>query len=358
MADQILAQTRAVIPQAKTVSIIINNYNYGCFLRDAIDSALAQTYPHVEVVVVDDGSTDNSRKVISDYGDRIVPIFKENGGLASALNAGYRASKGDVIFFLDSDDALLPTAVERVLAGWGDGVSHVYFPLAAIDGNGHALGGTIGGVSIPDPALGPFCIHSPTSGNAFSRSAIGHAMPIPERELERYGDAYLTAVSSLVGKVRGLPEPLGKYRVHARSMSRGDVGLAQARRSVCADLRLHKTLVMLAPESVGSLEKWLSRSPRHWVNRITSLRESPSDHPWPGTLAELLRRATGATWRHPYWNFRRKVAYTAFVTGYSLSPVKIRNALKKLEEGAQATLPRALLGWQTSSIGRTHRVGK
>ena len=70
------------------VSIIINNYNYGNFLPIAISSALKQTYSNVEVVVVDDGSTDNSREVVAGYGDHIVPILKENGGQASAFNSG------------------------------------------------------------------------------------------------------------------------------------------------------------------------------------------------------------------------------------------------------------------------------
>jgi len=77
-----------------TVSIIIDNYNYGRFLGEAIDSALAQTYPHVEVIVVDDGSTDNSREVIAKYGDRIIPVLKENGGQASAFNAGLLRPRG------------------------------------------------------------------------------------------------------------------------------------------------------------------------------------------------------------------------------------------------------------------------
>ena len=62
------------------VTILINNYNYGRYLREAIDSALGQTYPFREVVVVDDGSTDNSRDIIRSYGSKILPILKENGG--------------------------------------------------------------------------------------------------------------------------------------------------------------------------------------------------------------------------------------------------------------------------------------
>ncbi len=78
-------------------SILINNYNYGRFLHEAIDSALSQTYPHTEVIVVDDGSTDNSREIIASYEDQIIPVLKENGGQASALNAGFAASRGEIV---------------------------------------------------------------------------------------------------------------------------------------------------------------------------------------------------------------------------------------------------------------------
>jgi glycosyltransferase involved in cell wall biosynthesis len=67
------------------VSILINNYNYGRFLQEAIDSALNQTYSPTEVIVVDDGSTDNSREIIASYGNKIIPVLKENGGQARPL---------------------------------------------------------------------------------------------------------------------------------------------------------------------------------------------------------------------------------------------------------------------------------
>src|ERR1019366_560992 len=96
------------------VSILINNYNYGRFLRDAIDSALSQTYPNTEVIVVDDGSSDDSRDIIATYGERIIPILKHNGGQASAFNAGFAASNGLWIHLLDSDDIFLPNKTGRV----------------------------------------------------------------------------------------------------------------------------------------------------------------------------------------------------------------------------------------------------
>ena len=96
-------------------SILINNYNYGTYLSQAIDSALSQSYKNTEVIVVDDGSTDNSREIIESYGDKIIKVFKENGGQASALNAGFATSKGEIIFLLDADDIFLPDKVTEVV---------------------------------------------------------------------------------------------------------------------------------------------------------------------------------------------------------------------------------------------------
>src|SRR3954451_20463787 len=105
--------TNSTPPVRPLVSIVIDNYNYARFLPEAIESALAQTYPDTEVIVVDDGSTDDSREIIASYGSRVRPVLKTNGGQASAFNAGFAASRGDVVLFLDSDDTLFPEAVEN-----------------------------------------------------------------------------------------------------------------------------------------------------------------------------------------------------------------------------------------------------
>src|SRR5919107_292807 len=82
------------------VSIVINNYNYDRFLGRAIESALDQSYTLVEVVVVDDGSTDGSRQVMRRYSDRVVTVEQPNGGQAAAINAGFAACHGDLVVFL------------------------------------------------------------------------------------------------------------------------------------------------------------------------------------------------------------------------------------------------------------------
>lgn len=107
-----LAEQSTHLPR---VSIIINNYNYGRFVAQSIDSALNQTYENTEVIVVDDGSTDESIAVIQSYEKQIIPVLKKNGGQASAINAGFSASSGDIICLLDADDLFLPERVSHVV---------------------------------------------------------------------------------------------------------------------------------------------------------------------------------------------------------------------------------------------------
>src|SRR5439155_27325938 len=105
-----------------------------------IDSALDQSYPAIEVVVVDDASRDNSRDVIQSYGARVVPVLLEdNAGQGAAFNAGFRACHGDVVLFLDADDWLYPHAVARVVAAFDPGVAQVQFRLHLLDGDGRQL---------------------------------------------------------------------------------------------------------------------------------------------------------------------------------------------------------------------------
>ena len=108
--------TPAIAKVAGMVSFVIPNYNHACYLGQAIASALAQTYPNVEIIVVDDGSTDDSRAVAGAFGDRIRCIYQQNAGLSAARNTGIRAAQGEYIALLDADDLVEPAYVERLLA--------------------------------------------------------------------------------------------------------------------------------------------------------------------------------------------------------------------------------------------------
>jgi glycosyltransferase involved in cell wall biosynthesis len=208
-------------------SIIITSYNYGRYLGEAIESGLNQTYPETEVIVVDDGSTDESRGVIAHYGNRIVPVLKANGGQGSAFNAGFAASRGDVIFFVDSDDALLGTAVAATLPYFSDpAVAKVHWPLWLTDAEGHRTGEIIPH-SLSDGDLreallecGPRSARytwPPTTGNAWSRACLQHILPLPERPFRTCPDLYLATLAPLFGLVKRLAEPQGIWRVHDRN---------------------------------------------------------------------------------------------------------------------------------------------
>src|SRR5213592_2920150 len=93
------------------VSVIIPCHNHAHLLPAAIDSALAQTYPEVEVVVVNDGSGDDTSDVAKQYGSKVTLVEQLNSGLSAARNAGIGAAKGEFFVLLDADDALLPCCI-------------------------------------------------------------------------------------------------------------------------------------------------------------------------------------------------------------------------------------------------------
>jgi glycosyltransferase involved in cell wall biosynthesis len=121
------------------VSIIIITYNQSRLLSVAIDSVLAQTYPTIEVIVVDDGSSDDTPEVMLQYGERVRYIRQENRGVSAARNTGFRASTGEYINFLDSDDFFLPTKIERQMQVFNvrpdAGLVHCGFYQVDEDGN-------------------------------------------------------------------------------------------------------------------------------------------------------------------------------------------------------------------------------
>jgi glycosyltransferase involved in cell wall biosynthesis len=213
----------------RLASIVINNYNYGRFLRDAIDSALGQTYPHTEVIVVDDGSTDDSRKIIAGYGDRIAPVLKENGGQASAFNAGFAASRGEIICFLDSDDIFLPEKVAEVMSVFERhrDIGCCFLPLRLVENDtatvlqtsdegpsrewdlrSHIKKGKLPSeLGFTAPA---------TSGLCFTRSLLHEILPMPEA-ITIISDNYLKFIAYALDKGVFLDKELAIQRIHGNN---------------------------------------------------------------------------------------------------------------------------------------------
>lgn len=132
-----------------TVSVVIPTYNQSQYLGQAIASALNQTRPPLEIIVVDDGSTDDTPAVLAGYGDRIRSVRQANAGVAAARNAGLGLASGDLLALLDSDDIWLPQKLERQVEQF---VAHpelglVHCGVVNVDGNGHPLAEYLDGMA-------------------------------------------------------------------------------------------------------------------------------------------------------------------------------------------------------------------
>src|SRR3981081_958698 len=105
------------------VSVLIDTYHYGHFIEQAIDSVLSQDFPadQMEVLIIDDGSTDDTEARLKKYGSKIQYFRKVNGGQASAFNWGFSRSRGELLFFLDADDYWLPHKLSRMVDAFQDG---------------------------------------------------------------------------------------------------------------------------------------------------------------------------------------------------------------------------------------------
>ncbi|MBD1847731.1 glycosyltransferase family 2 protein [Cyanobacteria bacterium FACHB-63] len=207
-------------------SIIINNYNYRDFLSQAIESALNQSYQPLEVIVVDDGSTDGSEQIIASYGKAILSILKENGGQGSAFNAGFAASQGEIICFLDADDILLPSAIERATELFYEpDVAKVHWPLQVIDRDGKMLQKLIPEKPLPEEGFRELnlklfvedTVSCPTSGNAWSRRYLEKVLPLPEVPYRFYADSYLICLVPLFGSIKRITDYQGLYRIHGNN---------------------------------------------------------------------------------------------------------------------------------------------
>src|SRR3972149_3328027 len=125
------------------VSIIIPTYNRATMCKTAVESVLSQTYGEVEVIVVDDGSNDDTKQIISGLNDRIQYIWQKNSGVVTARNLGMQMAKGEYIAFLDSDDTWLPWKLEAQLAVLRafPTAGMVFTDMMAVDENGVGLYG-------------------------------------------------------------------------------------------------------------------------------------------------------------------------------------------------------------------------
>ena len=326
------------------ISIVICNYNYRQFVGRAIDSALDQTHANVEVIVVDDGSTDASLQVIRAYGNRITCIEKTNGGQGSAYNAGFEHCSGDAVLFLDADDWLYPQAAQRVAAAWMPGTSKVQFTLDLVDAAGAPMGRSVPRTMHDREAmelLRDFGAYGspPASGNVFAATFLRQVLPMDAGTWRTAADSVPILLAPAFGDIVSLHAPLGAYRQHRRA----DDG---------------SLLSNNAPSGLWHEFERIEWTKRYVERNLQALGRAPRVPqmlaPWEARLAALCARFGGTTqdrrqrppaphlmwfaltsvWRWPMSGVRLKSALSLWMFGVWLLPRPWAHRLARLHRAS------------------------
>lgn len=279
------------------LSVVIPNYNYERFVGDAIDSALSLRWPDVDIVVVDDGSTDGSLDIIRSFGDRIRVLATENASQRVAINRGFALCTGDVVIFLDSDDLLPPDLPERVAAIWAPAVSKAQFQMQRIDADGAALGSPFPTYQpLPDPAeirrwatLTSAYPSPPGSGNAYARWFLERILPVESAEVGNAADSPLLAAAPFFGDVVSVAGAVVKYRQHDSN----DSDLLRDHSRFPREVERARARWNVARSALGDAvvdERPLFRSRELLQLRIASCRMAPGAHPLPGDRRVRMAR--------------------------------------------------------------------
>jgi glycosyltransferase involved in cell wall biosynthesis len=335
----------SIVPEKPSISICIVNRNYGRFLDASIRSALAQTYPRVEVIAVDDGSTDDSRQVIARFGDRVRAVLQEHAGQAEAARAAAQAASGDVIVFLDSDDLLEPNVCDHVAAAFErePELALVQWRLRTIDEHGEPLGRVLP----PRPGLlpsGDLAEHvlrfrnwqyQLTTGVAYAAWAVRRLLPatLPEGEYHAL-DQWLNELAPLLGPVRSLDNVGGAHRIHGGNFSAfGGASGEWPRRMIRLTLNSHERVRQLAAELGRSCPEDARdlRDPAFLGWRLWSLVVDPANHPYPDDRhRRLATRGIAAALGHPHFPWRHRLKRAAWFAAVGTLP---------------RSLTRRLIGW-------------
>jgi glycosyl transferase family 2 len=214
------------------VSVVMATYNFERFLPRAIESALAQDYPAeaLDIVVIDDGSTDATPEVVRPYLDRVRYIRKENGGLLTTVNRGLAEARGELISLLSGDDEFMPwktrAQVDFLLAR--PEVGMVYADLEVIDDDGRQLHPSLWAAAklkqVRGRAFGALLVKNVVSGGSmmFRSSLKPHFHPIPDTAA--WEDWYITLKIASVAEIDFIPRAVYRYRYHGDNMNLGAKG--------------------------------------------------------------------------------------------------------------------------------------
>lgn len=241
--EQYSSLKSSAVNSPSLVSVLVKNYNCERYLKQAIDSALSQTYSNIEIIAIDDGSTDCSRELIDSYGDKVVKVYKENGGEASALNAGFAVSTGEIVCILDSDDFFLPEKVTEVVKVFecDQSIGWCFHDLRWVNENAELLPEVStqriasecdirdrlrsGKLPPPLPASSALC---------FRRSLLEKIFPLPVSSAIRTSDLYIKYSAAALSKGFFPGKVLALHRIHGNNAAtfRKNIGNLKARKLI------------------------------------------------------------------------------------------------------------------------------
>gem|GEM_PF-3857365 len=210
------------------ISVLIINRNYGRYLRDCLDSALNQSRPAYEIVVVDDGSTDESAEVIESYGDQLRFFKRPALGIYQTQKFGVEKISGDWVITLDSDDMLLPHCLEAVYARISPNMSRISYRLKMVSATGQSIGEEPSRkFLVPEGFVGDYwrkgweVAAPPGSGNTYPLSVMINAYDECNYQYLKDGfyphDRWLQTIASFQGDCGFIPDVCGLYRIHNSS---------------------------------------------------------------------------------------------------------------------------------------------
>jgi glycosyltransferase involved in cell wall biosynthesis len=327
-----------------SVTVLITTYDYGRFIEQAIGSVLSQTFPldKIQILVVDDGSTDDTSERVKKYGSRIEYFAKPNGGQASALNFGFARARGEIVALLDGDDIFAPSKLARICEVFQEHpeVGLVYhrtrewiqetdeyrdYEFFPVSGNLHE-----------DPDEFVFYIPQPTTCVCFRRTSVEPLLPIPDH-IRMNADCYLVALIPFLAPVLALSEFLSVYRIHGKNSFFLD------QQQVSREVREKRAATWRTV--IEEMRQWLSvraytkklAPVRSYLDRWTVLieRETFFIDP-PGRLRYLRHLLKSHRYRIPLMTWRLVLinyldALAAVVVGYKNFPrwVKMREDLTR-----------------------------
>ena len=272
-----------------TLSVVIPAYNRERTIAATVKSVLACAND-AQIIVVDDGSTDGSRKIIAAYGTRISVVLQENAGQGAAYNAGWLAARGAFVLFLDSDDVLAKDAMQKVVVAFEhSNAVKVQFYLRQVDRELKPLGYLLPSYDFSSldarkqiAAYG-YYVSPPASGNAYRKSFLDEIMPIADAELYRQAtDGYTTGLAGMAGNIASIGEILGFYRVHGDNFG-GEGGVKsvkQLHHMFMRDVKREHSQHAFGDHFNFHFPEDSSRyCPGHTKLRLLSRRMLPDEHP-------------------------------------------------------------------------------